>query len=109
MRGSLLVILLLFSARSISAGFTDGNELYRWLQEAEKQGGSQWEAGLFYGYVGGVFDAGDGELFCKPAGVSRGQIAEIVKAYLRENPGSWHFPATILIMYALGRQFPCNK
>lgn len=109
MHRTILILLLLFNVGPVSAGFTTGHELYGWFQEADKQDGSDWETGLFYGYVGGVFDAGHGQWFCTPAGVTRGQIAEIVKVFLRDHPGLLHLSATKLVTGALTLQFSCNK
>lgn len=65
MKRSLLFLICTINTNLSFAGFTDGNELYRWLQEDEKQNGSRFESGLFKGYVAGVVDLGNEILFCK--------------------------------------------
>lgn len=106
------LITAIFIAANASvafAGFTDGNELHRWLQEDEKQNGSHFEAGLFKGYVGGVVDTGDGILFCTTSKVTRGQNSAVVAKYIKNNPEKWNQPAQNLVIEAMKAAFPCKQ
>lgn len=91
------------------AGFTDGNELYQWLLEDEKQNGSPFQSGLFKGYIGGVVDLGDGILFCTTKGVTRGQFTAVAAKHLKNNPEKWNKAADTIVVDALKEAFPCKN
>jgi Rap1a immunity proteins len=98
-----------------TAGFTDGNGLFRDCQggddpretQAGDPGGySEW--GMCLGYILGVADAFDDNLFCLPNGVERGQIKDVVKLWFRDHPEKRHLPAADLVATALKEKFPCK-
>lgn len=91
------------------ASFTDGNELYKWMQAYEDKNGSSFNAGLFGGYIAGVVDTGNNYMFCTTPGVSRGQNSAIVAKYLRNNPEKWNMSAASLVVEAMKESFPCKK
>lgn len=61
------------------------------------------------GYVQGISDAGDGINHCLPANVQAGQLRDLVKSYLIDNPGNRHFLASVLVGHVLKITFPCKK
>ena len=63
----------------------------------------------FLGFVLGVHDAYASRFFCVPRGVSKGQLAAIVRTYLAQNPEQWHRGAVNLVTDALAAAFPCQK
>ena len=109
MKKVLIAFIIAVNANSVFAGFTNGNELYRWLEESENSSGSPFESGLFSGYVAGVVDTGDGILFCTTSGVTRGQNSAVVAKYLKNNPEKWSQPADTLVIDAMKQAFPCKK
>lgn len=61
------------------------------------------------GYTTGVSDAAQWRHFCPPEGITRGQIRDIIVAYLRQNPDVRHKTADILAAIALARVWPCQS
>lgn len=47
--------------------------------------------------------------FCVPDGVTKGQAAEVVVKYLRENPEQRHIAASVMATVAMRRAFPCAQ
>ena len=109
MKKILLTLLLTLSPMISIASFTDGNELYQWLLEDEKENGSSFKAGLFKGYVVGVVDFADYAFFCTTSGVTRGQLSAVVAKYLKNNPEKWNNSADSIVTDAMKTAFPCKK
>lgn len=78
---------------------------------------SMLRKGVCIGYISGASDAlqmldSDKEAkryICTPAGVTRGQIRDVVIKYLTDHPQSRQNPAEALIFVALAEAFPCGK
>jgi len=109
----IIIGALLISISSIAnAGYTDGNELQRWLSNSETAEDFSYEkaygTGIFRGYVSGVVDVGDGRLFCTGKGVTRGQYTAVVIKYIKENPEQWNLSASELVINGLKKAFPCK-
>lgn len=99
-----LFLILSLVAGSAQAGtFWDGNKLYGKLQ------GNNMEQMQALGYVMGVSDAEDTTTICSPNTVTSGQMFDIVKQYLENNPTVRHYPADMLVKIVLGRVWPCEK
>jgi hypothetical protein len=73
------------------------------------------------GYVQGAYDAGKvldaatdkrfwegGFTSCMPDSVLTGQLVEVVKKSLREQPEDWHYNAAGLVARAVDDAFPCR-
>jgi hypothetical protein len=88
-----------------SAEFWTGNKLLTHMQ------GSNMDQVQAYGYVMGVFDTAAGVDHCgQGAGnVTVGQINDIAKQYLEQNPSIRHFSADLLVRAAFARTWPCPK
>jgi hypothetical protein len=101
-----IIIPLLFSLVSISAtaGFWDGNKLLSDINSETYSGKA-----LALGYVIGVHDSFDTWLFCTPENSSQGQLRDVVKKYIENNPAIRHKSADTLIVNALQQSFPCPK
>lgn len=103
-----LFLSVTFILPSISFAAT-GNDLMRWLPNYEAAHETT-EAGLFMGYVSGVFDLGSSFFFCPPPGVTNGQNAAIVAKYLKSNPEKWNLDASQIVIEALRATYPqCQK
>jgi hypothetical protein len=96
---------LLFVPVMAHAEFWTGNKLFTHMQ------GTNMDQVQAYGYVMGVFDtdAGVGHCGNNAGNITVGQINDIAKQYLEQNPSIRHFPADILVRAAFGRTWPCPK
>lgn len=106
--------LLIITALLASVGFTtpasavvSGNAL---LKSCEAQEGSE-DRGTCKGFIMGVVDLGDEDLFCIPAGrgVTYRQIHDIVMKTLRDIPTIRNEPATDIISAVLMSTYPCAQ
>jgi hypothetical protein len=91
----------------------DGNQLLDACTDQTDQGNI-----LFcYGYIQGIIDmswymtgylklTGD---FCIPQEITARQLSDIVTKYLRGNPSTRHYRASLLVHSALFQAFPCPK
>jgi hypothetical protein len=86
-----------------SAQFMDGNKLMNYLGSD-----SHIERIHGMGYVIGVHDVYD-DTICLARGVTTQQASDIVLKFLRENPSKRNLAADILVLVALGKDFPCPK
>jgi hypothetical protein len=59
------------------------------------------------GYVAAIVDNYE-PLLCIPEGTTDEQVIEVVKKYLNEHPEQLHRNASIPVVKALGRAFPCK-
>jgi len=64
--------------------------------------------GVWHTHMMMVDDLGSREAFCATETVSAGQMARIVDAYLKNNPGELKMWDTVLILRAFMTAFPCN-
>jgi Ser/Thr protein kinase RdoA (MazF antagonist) len=85
-----------------SAEFFAGNELLRHMKSDAMD---QMHA---LGYVLGVVDVHTRRTICPPEGVKAGQVYDVVKKFLEENPAVRHFSADSLIQYRLEQVWPCS-
>lgn len=99
----LLVILALVPTMA-HAGFLTGNELYSRMNSTDTS-----ERIYALGYLVGVYDASEAVDHCSSGGVTAGQIRDVVKQYMDNNPSIRHFMADILVRVALGKAWPCAK
>jgi hypothetical protein len=81
----------------------------REFENAERRDpGTQWEdAGVYLGYVLGVFDL-MGDSLCGTDRVNVRQVSAIVAKYLNEHPEQWSQSASLLVTRALRAAFPCR-
>ena len=82
--------------------FISGNQLLAGLSDGSPSADA-------LGYIAGVFDSGLGVLHCAPAGVSLGQVADMVKATLTDLPTVRHRPGHLFVLYALRDAWPCPE
>ena len=86
------------------ADYLDGNEIQKLSRDE-----NSYNFELFRGYVAGIQDGYNGEMFCVHSDVRLSQAVAVVKKYLNENPNIWHLPAKIVVIEALKASFPCTK
>ena len=101
----LLLCMALCATTTANAAFMTGNELLRHMNDTNYFG-----QGHALGYVMGVSDVFTGESHCLPPGVNAGQVMDVVKNFLINNPETRHRPADVIVYAVLKNSFPCaNK
>jgi len=98
----LLTILIATVTLPASAEFMDGNKL---LADFQDQGVVPQMHSL--GYVKGVADAHLGLVHCAPSNATGGQMRDMVRDYLIQNPGQRHHTGDLVIARVLGTKWPC--
>jgi hypothetical protein len=78
----------------------DGNELLVHINEE-----TSFSYAVALGYIRGVSDS----MACIPSQVNNGQLVDIVKKYLEQNPESRHEYRGVLVIRALSKAYPCKK
>ena len=106
MKYALLLSAML--ALPAQAQMFDGNKLLDIFKKAETSG-NHVDWGMSRGYVAGVYDANVGVTFCTPGTMTLGQIADMSQKYLENNPAVRHLPAEAIIIYFMGKTWPCAK
>jgi hypothetical protein len=101
----LVGLLLLAASGSASADYFSGNDLNQELLSS----GRVIDIAMFRGYVAGVQDVSNGQLFCVPEDVPLSQASAIVQKYLSDNPRLWNKPAKDLVVRALRSAYPCGQ
>lgn len=84
----------------------NGNKLMDAFNKSET---SNIDWGFARGYVAGVYDSNTGVGFCAPTTVSLGQVSDMAKKYLENNPAVRHLAADAIILYMLDKAWPCAK
>lgn len=110
----ILLVLVFMQGQAEGGGFWSGNDLVERMREWDKEeagvkGVSYADAGIYVGYVAGVFDALGGIMWKSQDNVTIGQTCSIVSKYLKNHPEMWNKPAVNLIVDALKEAFPLPK
>lgn len=100
----LSIYLVLFSAVSfnVEAAYQSGNKLKTDLNDKY---GEMFAMGYIVGATEVLRDYKD---VCIADGVTQGQLKDVVKKYLDENPESLHEAAYVLVYSALRKVWPCK-
>ena len=85
------------------AEFFTGNDLFN------KMNGTTIDQIQAIGFVQGVFDVYVGVTFCPPAGVTAGQVSDMGKNYLANNPANRHKTAESLLNTMFKQAWPCQN
>jgi hypothetical protein len=103
------LLLALIWTMSAEAAFYSANELYLYLVDFRKASSrDDTTAFIGAGYVVGVFDSGNGRLWCAGDQVSVRQIIDITFDYLDQHPESGRFEAASIVREALSDAYPCE-
>jgi hypothetical protein len=100
----LLICLTVLLCTSAQAQYVSGNRLL-----SDMRGTTQAERSFAMGFVTGVADAYDGELFCITGDANVGQLTDISRKFIENQPKHRHRSAAALVMLALVDVFPCKK
>ena len=85
------------------AEFKDGNKLL------SEMNGNAYQQMTALGYVVGVADTLDTMTICAPNSITAGQIHDMVKQFLVENPGVRHYSGDSIVNRVLSKAWPCVK
>jgi len=99
---TIIAAALLAASSASSAQYINGNKLHR-----DTTGGPQ-DISFSMGYITGVADAYDGELFCLPPAVNVGQMTDVVRKFIIDNPKHRHLNAAAIVSVALSDVWPCK-
>jgi hypothetical protein len=98
------IIACLLIVPSIASGqFTSGNDLL------SDMNGVNVNKSMALGYVIGVVDALNKIVICPPLNVTAGQVSDIIKKHLEDNPDIRHYSADSIIANKLASVWPCKK
>jgi hypothetical protein len=101
----LLLCVALCATTTANAAFLTGNEILQRLKS-----GDHIPYAVALGYIQGIADAYDGGSHCLPAGVTAGQLKDVVKNFLEASPEVRHRPADLIIYAIFKNTWPCaNK
>jgi hypothetical protein len=103
-----VLLLSALLALPAQAQMFDGNKLLDIFKKAETAS-NQIDWGMSRCYVAGVYDANTGVTFCTPSSITLGQMSDMTQKYLENNPAVRHLPAEAIIIYFLGKTWPCAK
>jgi hypothetical protein len=109
-RRALLLATLLFvgaMAGPARAEFVSSDQLYDWLTEAMRRGGSFKDATISLGFVIGVHDLiPEGEV-CLPPKSSGKTLQAAVHQWMKTNDSQWDAVGARTVRRALAETFPC--
>lgn len=98
------IAILLFVPMVAHAEFESGNTLLSKLDSSTIA-----DRMFALGYVIGVVDAYMNVSVCPPQGVTAGQINDMVRNYISNNPATRNRSADLLISEALKQVWPCRN
>lgn len=98
-----LALGMALAAMSAQAQFVDGNKLLRFMQ------GDAMDRVHGYGYVSGVYDVMKNVMFCPPTNVTVGQVNDMVKIFLEQNPQHRSLIGDEIVVHVLKTAWPCKK
>lgn len=101
---AIIAATLLAVSVGAHAEFESGNTLLRDLNSQ-----SSFVEGTARGFIIGVHDSFSGFGICTPVGIQAGQLYDIVRKHLQNNPEIRHFSAASIIFDKLSEVYPCKK
>jgi hypothetical protein len=103
MKKLILTTCLTLLSLAANANYITGNHLHADMT------GSNTDRAFALGFVAGVVDSYDGELFCTPRAANLGQLRDVVTQFLVRNPKERHRNAAAIVAIALVIDYPCKK
>lgn len=107
------IVLISLFASPVWAAFENGNELHEACKNDQSfDNKSFFDSTYCAAYIIGVADVVAtenvyGYKVCFPRNVSSGQVQDVVKQWLANNPHERHYTASSLVAAALSEAFPC--
>lgn len=102
MKKTVLAIIFVIASGHINSAFAylrDGNSLLDDLQANKASA---------LGYIEGVTDTGNNELFCIPPGTGSKQLKRVSYEFIKEHPEFIHHNAAYSVVKALETEWPCS-
>jgi hypothetical protein len=99
-----LLVALLFVPAMAQAEFRTGNQLLAEIQSTEVV-----ERMLSLGYIMAIADNMRYINHCPPNTVTAGQLQDMVRIYLLNNPQTRHRTADVIIMEIMKQAWPCPR
>lgn len=112
MKKHIMILAALLIANPAKAGEVvkdNGNELLELCNSS-----NQYERGMCLGYIRGLSVGVETMLsfqnkkICYPAGVTVGQMQDVVVSYIERNPAKRHEISILLFMRAINEAWPCQ-
>lgn len=100
----LITTMLLCAATVAHADFITGNKLMEYYREDH-----YFSKGFVMGYVAGVYDAGASITHCPPSTVTLGQVNDLARRHLEDNPAIRSEFASIILVRLFRQTWPCAK
>ncbi len=101
----LAILILALSFTAATADYYDGNNLLAFVKSKDPR-----TTGVLWGYVAGVQDSYNGDLFCVDPPVKLSQTTAVVTRYLKAlDPKDWHLSGKGIVIDALAEAFPCKE
>jgi hypothetical protein len=97
------VALVSASATANSQEFETGNSLYAKLM------GDSIDRMVGMSYIAGVHDAYASITICSPDTITKGQLSDMMRNWLGNNPAHRHLPASVLVNRAFSNVWPCKN
>lgn len=112
-----LLLLAAVQASAFDHGtYINGNKLHEKCSAAGDEALAVAKRVSCIAYVDAVHDthtslveSGATPEFCVTRSVEAGQLYDVVKTFLADNPQYRHSSASSMVIYALGQAFPCRK
>jgi hypothetical protein len=98
------IAVLALCSGTAQAEFLSGNDLLSMMD-----GDTHTDKGMALGFVAGVSDVLASISICAPKSVNLGQMHDIARRHLRDNPQSRHMTAESQVRIALERVWPCRR
>ncbi len=112
----IIIILLTFTVVPDKAIAETGNELLEMcdIELTKDSSVSEFQDTAFcHGYIVGAYEGmkymAKQKVWCRPEGVTFGQIKKVVIKYLKENPQRLHELYVELVLSAMREAFPCKS
>ena len=102
-----IIIAMLLASTPAKAEFFSGNDLATKLNSS-----NTIDQAVALGFIQGVFDVYVSITICPPnnaAGITAGQLNDMIKNYLNNNPALRHHTAESIINEALKALWPCKQ
>ena len=99
----LILIINLYGGNAI----VDGSKAFEEYENGNKKA-SPIEIGYYLGIIDGV-KVLNNVIYCLPRNTSTGQLAAIVRKYIKNNPEKWNRGTWDLVVVPLKIVFPCKK
>ena len=104
MKAAKYLAALALCAGPAHAEFMDGNKLYERMTS-----GKNTDYAMTLGYIIGVADTMQEVAHCAPPNVTAGQLIDMVKLHLEQNPSQRNRTGDLIVIHVLKTAWPCRR